>query len=81
MDHPWGAVMAHHAPDMAMMEGGAKRFGKGIGNVNDSGYMEQNDFMVRFPLLDSKMLDINMARTGSGAIGVDHKYSSCIIFV
>ena len=53
--------MTHQATNMTVMKGGAERFSEGVGGIDNAGNVFQNDFMVSFPLLDGKMLNIDVA--------------------
>ena len=49
---PGRAVVAHEATDMTVVKGRAERLGQRIGGVDDVWNMRQNNFAVRFPVLN-----------------------------
>ena len=59
----------------------AKGFGKSIGNGEDTGDMSHNDILGFGPILNGKMLNINMTRTLSGDTVVDHIDCRHIVFI
>ena len=53
--------MTHHAAHMSKMQGGAQRLGEGIGRIDDTRDVTENDVALGFPFLNRKMLDIDVA--------------------
>ena len=74
-------MVAHSTTDMAIVKQRGKRFGTGITRINGTSNMEQKKFITGMPFLDGKMLDINMARTGSRAAVINHSNGSLIIHI
>ena len=73
--------MTHQTAHMAVVERRPKGFGQRIGRVDDARDVSKDNFVIRFPFLDSEMLNINVTRTRCGATGVNHKDRGSIIFV
>jgi hypothetical protein len=46
---------------MSEMEGGTKRFGESICRINNTRDVAKDDIAVGFPLLDRKMLDVDVS--------------------
>ena len=61
------------------MEKMSHRFGVSIGRIDDPRDVDKDDAAISFPFLDSKMLDVNMASTRSGAILIDDVNGSFVI--
>ena len=66
---------------MAGVENPAKGFGKSIRDRKDTMNMSHDNIFGIGPILDGKMLDINMARLLSGGMVVDHIDSRHVIFI
>ena len=73
--------MAHDAAGMALMEDPAERLGKIIRGVDDAGDVSHYNVTSFFPILDGKVLDVNV----SGSLGryfcVDHVDGRHIVFI
>ena len=74
-------VVTHGTTDMAGMENPAKSFGGGIGNIDGSMNVDHFDDATGAPFLNSKVLDVDMARAFGRAVFVDHGDGSLIVFV
>ena len=77
---PGGAVVAHQTANMAMMERGAQRLCQRIGGVDNARDVREDDLLGSFPLLEGKMLDVDMTGTWCGAICIDHQDCRGVIF-
>ena len=66
---------------MAMVESGTKGCSERVGRIDDAGDVLHNNFVVGLPLLDGKMLNVNMARAGRRTAGVDHENGRRVVFV
>ena len=73
--------VAHLTTSMARVQNPAKRFGKSIGNREDTRDMSHNDILGFSPVLNGKVLDINMTRMFSGDTVVDHIDCRHVVFV
>ena len=74
-------VVAQSTTDMAIVKQSSKWFGTGITRINRTSNMKQKKFVTGTPFLDGKMLDINMASTGSRAGVINHSNGSLIIHI
>ena len=64
--------VAHNATGMALMKNPTKRFCKVIRWVDDAMDEGHDNVSCIFPVLNGKMLDINVSRAFGGDLGVDH---------
>ena len=64
--------VAHNATSMALMKNPTKRFCKVIRWVDDAMDECHDNVACIFPVLDGKMLDIDVTRAFGGDLGVDH---------
>ena len=74
-------MMSHHAADMPGVENPAKRLGESVGRVDDSRDVAHFNVSSSFPVLDGKVLDVNVTGAISGNLVVDHKNSRHVILV
>ena len=70
--------MTHVATTVAVVEGPAASFCQSIGAVDDAGDVEKDQVTIVFPLLDGKVLDVNVASTVGGLARVDH-FNRCFV--
>jgi hypothetical protein len=73
--------VTHHAARMSKMQGGTQRLGEGIGRVDDARDLAENDVPLGFPLLNCKMLDVDVTRSWRWAAGIDHKNGRLVVLV
>ena len=73
--------MAHESTHMTMTESRPKRFGEGIGRVHNTWNVFQNNFAIRLPFLNRKVLNVDMPRSRRRALGVDHEDGGRIVFI
>jgi hypothetical protein len=64
--------VAHHATDVAGVKYPANAICESITWIDDAGDLFKNEMAGFLPILDSKVLYVDMAGTLSGTIGVDH---------
>ena len=72
-------VMSHAATGMMRTWDPTKRFSKIITGIEDPRMMLHDENFVLVPLLDGKMLDVNVPSTGSRTLLIDHMESSHIV--
>lgn len=65
-------VVAHDAASVTGMKHPAKRFRKVIGHVDNTGDKVHDYISCIFPVLDGKVLNVNMARALGGNLGINH---------
>ena len=73
--------MAHDPAGMAFMEDPTKGFGEIIGWVEYSRDKTHDNVASFFPILDGKVLDINVTGALSGDTGVDHIDGRLIVLI
>ena len=73
--------MAHDAATVSLMEDPAQRFCTVIRGVQNAGNMGHHNLLSVLPILDSKVLDINVARTLGWDLGVNHVDGGLIVHV
>ena len=74
-------MIHHHAAHMSEMQGGTQRLGEGIGRIDDARDGVENDIAIGFPLLNHKMLYVDVARSWGRAAGIDHKDGRLVVLV
>ena len=72
-------MMSHDAAGMTGMEDPSKRFGEIVIGNEDPRKMLHDKIFLLAPLLDGKLLDVNVLSTGSGMLFIDHVESSHIV--
>ncbi len=65
---------------MSMMKSGAEGLCQGISCIDDAMDVRKHNFFRSFPLLDGKVLNVDVASTGRGAIRIDHEDSGGVVF-
>ena len=73
-------MVAHEKADMARMQDPTEGFCEGIRGVDDARDVGESDFTKGTPLLEAKIADSNVARTGGGAIVVDDLDGGIVVF-
>ena len=63
--------MPHNPAGVTIMWDPAKRLGEVVRAVDDAGHMMKDNVAGFFPILDRKVLDINMTGTVGGYLGID----------
>ena len=63
-----------------MMERGTEGLCQGIGRIDNAGDVRKHDFLGSFPLLEGKMLDVNVTSTRCGTIRIDHQNGRGVVF-
>ena len=53
--------MTHQTTNVSEVQRGAERFGESVRRVYDPRDVTKNDIAVGFPLLDRKMLDVDVS--------------------
>ncbi len=71
--------MTHTTTNVAMVKGRTERLCKGNCRIHDTKDMRKNNFLISFPFLKSKVLNINMTSTWCRATGIDHEYSRGVV--
>ncbi len=71
--------MTHKTTNVAMVKGRTERLRKGICRIHDTRDMRKNNFLISFPFLKSKVLNVNMMSTWCQATGIDHEYSRGVV--
>ena len=74
-------MMTHGTSDMTVMEDPGKCFGESVCDVNDARNGKKEEETTRFPVLDSKVLYVDMASARCWLGGVDDEYRGSIVFV
>ncbi len=72
--------MTHQTANMAEVKSGTERFREGIRWIDDPRDMTKDDITIRFPLLNCKMLNINMSGAWCWATRVDHQ-DCCLVIL
>jgi hypothetical protein len=75
------AKMAHKASGMARMEDPAKGFSEIVGRIDDTGDMAKFKVTLSTPVLDGKVLYINVTRALSRLHCIDHTDGRDVVFV
>ena len=65
-------VVTHQMAIMEIMKGSVEGFCQRVCRVDKSRDVLEDDVAISFPFLQRKMLNVNMPRTWSGSVGVDH---------
>ena len=73
--------MTHQTANVTMVKCSAERFCERISRIDNTRDMFEYDLKICLPLLNRKVLDVNVARTRRGATGINHEYRSCIVLV
>ncbi len=73
--------MTHQTSAMTSMEDPAEGLGKVVRWVENSSDVVHDNVLRVLPVLDGKVLDINVTRTFRRDLGVDHIDSRHIVFV
>ena len=73
-------MVAHEKADMARMQDPTEGFCEGTRGVDDARDVGESDFTKGTPLLEAKIADSNVARTGGGAIVVDDLDGGIVVF-
>ena len=73
--------MAHGMMSMASKKSPAKCFGSVVGNVDDAGDVMHDDDATMLPLLNGKMLNVDVSGIRSGLALIDHGNGRDVIFV
>ena len=74
-------VMAHDAACMAFMEDPSQRLSQIVRAIDGARDEIQNNVTSIFPVLDGKVLDVNVTGTLSGNLSVDHIDSGLVVQV
>ena len=75
------SIVSHKSTAMTGMQYPSQRFRKCVWGIQDARDMNELDTTPFFPILDSKVLDIDMSRTFSRNWRVDNVNGRCIIFI
>ena len=73
--------MSHNAPCMPLVKDPAEGFGKIIGGVDNTRNELHDDGVVFFPILDGKMLYVNVSRTFGWLSSIDDLDSRLVVLV
>ena len=73
--------MAHNTTGMSRVKNPSERLGQVISRVEDARDKNHKDVAIVFPILDRKVLDVNVARTFSRMASIDHFDGSGIVFI
>ena len=73
--------MTHNATCMTLMEDPAKRFGEVITRIENARAESHKDMAGIFPILDGKVLNINVPGAFRGYLGIDHIDSGLVVFI
>ena len=55
------SMMAHRATSMTMMEDPCESLGESVGDVDGASNGKENNDAICFPLLDGKVMDVNVS--------------------
>ena len=69
-----GVEMSHQTAAVAGVKDPANTFGEGVAGIDDARDVSENDVAGTFPVLNRKIVDINVSRALSGTAGIDHFY-------
>ena len=72
--------MSHHATSMASKKNPSERFAKIVRRVDNSRDVTHLDLLVVGPILDRKMLYIDVSSAFRWDAAIDHQDCSCIVF-
>ena len=73
--------MTHKAAGVVGMEDPSEWLGKVISGIDNAWYMMHNDVSGIFPILDGKMLNVNMMGLFHWFTGIDNFDGSHIVFI
>ena len=73
--------MAHSTTSMASKKGPAKGFGSMVSDIDDARDMTHSDETATLPLLNGKMLNVDVSGVRGGLAFVDHSNGGDIILV
>ena len=74
--------MAHGMMSMVSKKGPAKCLGSMVSNIDDArDMMHDDDDTMTLPLLNGKMLDVNVSGIRSGLAFIDHGNGGDIVFI
>jgi GTPase len=76
-----GADGPHKAVSMARVYNPIQGLGDIVGGIIDAGNVKKNNITGFLPILNSKVLDVNMAGARGRAVRIDHFDGSNIIFI
>ena len=74
-------VMAHSASSMTRVEHPSQGFSEVIAGIENPRDMSHNNIASVFPLLDSKVLDVDVARAVGRHFGINHVNSRHVVFI
>ena len=74
-------IVSHDAACMSRMENPAERLREVVGRIDDAWNMAHDDVAGVVPILNGKMLDVNVTRAFGGNASVDHFDSRHVVFV
>ena len=73
--------MAHGMMSMVSKKGPAKCLGSMVSNIDDARDMMHDNETTMLPLLNGKMLNVNVSGIGSRLVFVDHGNGRDIVFI
>jgi len=74
-----GPEVAHSSARMTSVQLRAQSFGGLVGGIQRSREMRDHDLLAHAPFLDSKVLNVDVARAGGRLVLVDHGNSSHVV--
>ena len=78
---PRGTIVTHQAAYMSMVQSQSEGLGEGISRVSDPGNVRENNLAMGFPLLNCKMLNVDVTGPGSRTTSIDHEDCGSVVFV
>jgi hypothetical protein len=78
----WGSsktIVTHEAAGMAIVEDPADSFSHSIAGIEDTRDVKKKNVTGRFPILNCKAADVNVARAFGRDAGIDHFHTGFII--
>ena len=74
------AIMTHQTARMPGVKDPSNRFGQAVGGIDDARNMNQFEIAGLLPILNRKMLNVNVTRASGRATSIDHFDGRLIIF-
>jgi hypothetical protein len=73
--------MTHQTSGMARVKDPTNTFGEGVTWIEDTAEVGEEDMASLAPVLNGKVLDVDMARAFSRFVGVDHLDGGLVVLV
>ena len=73
--------MSHEATSVVRVENATDAFGEGVAGIDGTFDVFEEDVASTFPILDSKVLDVNVAGAFGRTAGVDHVDGRFVVLI